>query len=199
MCESCESRERCNRWPHFEYLLLFSCSAVLLVLLCFSLLDYSIYMCSQSDCWLLLPSRSLSGTLSASSSCTATARPVSASACCRQRRESLHESRQAKALKGKKDSLFDRQSQIGMDKLKIAQLICHCVDSIFVCSGPKPSPQSTVHSPCQIQLAPFPNPSAALATNLKRIVGDLQWQHWTHLSLYVPQLGCIPSYHLNEM
>lgn len=62
------------------------------------------------------------------------ARPVSASAWgIAPRGANANWNRQAKALKGKKDSAFDGQSQIGMDKLKIAQLICHCVDSIIVC------------------------------------------------------------------
>lgn len=98
------------------------------------------------------------------------ARPVSASAWgIAPRGANANKNRQAKALKGKKDSVFDGQSQIGMDKLKIAQLICHCVVTA------SSSVRATATDPAQ-------------ATNLKRIVADFSMRtlhlHLLHTNLH---------------
>lgn len=144
------SHVKCNRClhlfrVHFKCHLLVVSAVAVAALVMFSLLDYSIYnMCPESD-WLRL--HVVQFTIKATPSPPSplfissvpylhltSARPVSASAWgIAPRGANANWNRQAKALKGKKDSVFDGQSQIGMDKLKIAQLICHCVDSIIVC------------------------------------------------------------------
>lgn len=148
------SHVKCNRClhlfrVHFKCHLLVVSAVAVAALVMFSLLDYSIYnMCPRvrliaTPCCtvhnksntVLPPPHPLSfPRLLVPYLHLTSARPVSASAWgIAPRGANANRNRQAKALKGKKDSDFDGQSQIGMDKLKIAQLICLCVDSIIVC------------------------------------------------------------------